>query len=144
MSRPLPDKEHFRIGEVAVIVGVKTHVLRYWESEFRQLAPKKTRGSHRQFSRRDVEIAMRIKELLHDRGFTVAGAKQRLRETDEHRRGSPSPAATVRAVNLRTELLEVRARLQALLDTLDAQDADEEAKEVVHARVERVIPVSRR
>lgn len=141
MSRPLPDKEHFRIGEVAVIVGVKTHVLRYWESEFRQLAPKKTRGAHRQFSRRDVEIAMRIKELLHDRGFTVAGAKQRLRETDEHRRGSASPESTVRAVNLRAELLEVRARLQALLDTLDAQDADEE---VVHVRVERVVPVSRR
>ncbi|MBW2160180.1 MAG: MerR family transcriptional regulator, partial [Deltaproteobacteria bacterium] len=62
----LPDKLFFKIGEVADIVGVKPHALRYWETEFPALRPKKTRGAHRQYSRRDVELAMLIRQLLHD------------------------------------------------------------------------------
>jgi DNA-binding transcriptional MerR regulator len=76
----LPDQLFFKIGEVADIVGVKPHVLRYWESEFRQLRPMKTRGSHRIYKRRDVEVAMLIRRLLHDEGFTIPGAKKRLKE----------------------------------------------------------------
>lgn len=79
----LPDQLFFKIGEVADIVGVKPHVLRYWESEFRQLRPMKTRGSHRIYKRRDVEVAMLIRRLLHDEGFTIAGAKKRLKELRE-------------------------------------------------------------
>src|SRR5262245_6034566 len=82
MNRPshLPDKLFFRIGEVADIVGVRPHVLRYWEEELGILRPMKTRGAHRQYRRRDVEIALVIKKLLHEEGFTVAGARKRLRE----------------------------------------------------------------
>ncbi|MCA9602097.1 MAG: MerR family transcriptional regulator [Myxococcales bacterium] len=79
-ARELPDQLFFKIGEVAEIVGVRPHVLRYWESEFRQLRPMKTRGSHRVYKRRDVEVAMLIRQLLHDEGYTIPGAKKRLRE----------------------------------------------------------------
>lgn len=86
----LPDQLFFKIGEVADIVGVKPHVLRYWESEFRQLRPMKTRGSHRIYKRRDVEVAMLIRRLLHDEGFTIPGAKKRLKEL----RGEDGEAAS--------------------------------------------------
>src|SRR5687768_1364219 len=79
-SIQLPDKLFFRIGEVAEIIGVRAHVLRYWEEEFGILKPMKTRGAHRQYRRRDVELALIIKRLLHDEGFTVAGARKKLSE----------------------------------------------------------------
>lgn len=78
--KELPDKLFFKIGEVADILGVKTHVLRYWESEFSFLRPLKTSGSHRQYRRKDVESAGLIQSLLHEEGYTIAGAKKRLRE----------------------------------------------------------------
>ena len=71
--RSLPEKEWFRIGEVAELVGVRPHVLRHWETEFAQLRPRKTRGAHRQYTRRDVQLALFLRELLHERGLTVAG-----------------------------------------------------------------------
>jgi len=124
VARRLTEKQHFRIGEVAEIVGVKPHVLRYWESEFAVLAPKKTRGSHRQYSRRDVEIATRIRQLVHDEGFTIAGARKRLRELDQHRKATaPTPTAS-REAGLRAELLAVRSQLVALLEALDAEDEE--------------------
>ncbi|MBM4357617.1 MAG: MerR family transcriptional regulator [Deltaproteobacteria bacterium] len=80
MSRPqLPDKLYFRIGEVAEIVGVETHVLRYWETEFRSIRPEKSRKGQRIYSRRDVESLIKIKELLYGHRYTIAGAKRKLR-----------------------------------------------------------------
>ena len=123
----LPDKLFFKIGEVSDIVGVKAHVLRYWESEFSALAPKKTRGSHRQYSRKDVELAMHIRQLLHDEGFTIAGAKRRLKETGLHKRKSPSAPRATREVALRAELLGLREQLLGLLDGLDAIESESES-----------------
>lgn len=74
----LPDKLFFKIGEVARIVGVEPYVLRYWETEFRNVRPRKTRGGQRMYSRGDVETFLRIKGLLRDEGFTIAGARKRL------------------------------------------------------------------
>ena len=74
----IPEKIFFKIGEVCDIVGVQAHVLRYWETEFPQLSPQKNRSGQRSYRRRDVEIALRIKELLYDDMFTIAGAKKRL------------------------------------------------------------------
>ena len=128
MSRPLPDKLFFRIGEVADIVGVKPHVLRYWESEFRALSPMKTRGSHRQYRRRDVELAMLIKQLVHDEGYTIAGAKKRLRALGHDRSRAPLPTEASREVALRATLLGLREELVGLLDALDAMDRDAEAE----------------
>lgn len=73
-------KLYFRIGEVASIVGVEPHVLRYWESEFRSVRPQKSARGQRIYSRRDVDTLLKVKELLYSHRFTIAGAKRRLRD----------------------------------------------------------------
>ena len=81
MGRPavaIPEKLFFKIGEVCELAGVQAHVLRYWESEFPMLAPQKNRAGQRVYRKRDVEIALRIKELLYEDQYTIAGAKKRL------------------------------------------------------------------
>jgi DNA-binding transcriptional MerR regulator len=81
MTRPavaIPEKLFFKIGEVCDLAGVQAHVLRYWESEFPMLAPQKNRAGQRVYRKRDVEIALRIKELLYEDQYTIAGAKKRL------------------------------------------------------------------
>src|SRR5499427_6684363 len=74
----IPQKLFFKIGEVCELAGVQAHVLRYWETEFPMLAPQKNRAGQRTYRRRDVEIALRIKELLYDEQYTIAGAKKKL------------------------------------------------------------------
>ena len=74
----IPEKIYFKIGEVCDLVGVQPHVLRYWETEFPMLSPQKNRSGQRSYRRRDVEMALRIKELLYDEMFTIAGAKKKL------------------------------------------------------------------
>lgn len=73
-------KLFYRIGEVATLVGVQPHVLRYWETEFRTIRPQKSSKGQRVYSRRDVEKLLRVKDLLKNQGFTIAGARRRLRE----------------------------------------------------------------
>src|SRR5688572_31723251 len=88
MNRPavsIPEKLFFKIGEVCELAGVQAHVLRYWESEFPMLAPQKDRAGQRVYRKRDVEMALRIKELLYEDEYTIAGAKKRL--TSELRGG---------------------------------------------------------
>ena len=74
----IPEKLFFKIGEVCELAGVQAHVLRYWESEFAMLAPQKNRAGQRVYRKRDVEIALRIRELLYEDQYTIAGAKKRL------------------------------------------------------------------
>lgn len=74
----IPEKLFFKIGEVCEIAGVQAHVLRYWETEFPMLQPQKNRAGQRTYRRRDVEMALRIKELLYDEQYTIAGAKKKL------------------------------------------------------------------
>ena len=74
----IPEKLYFKIGEVCDLVGVQAHVLRYWETEFPQLSPQKNRSGQRSYRRRDVEISLRIKELLYDDMYTIAGARKKL------------------------------------------------------------------
>lgn len=76
----IPDKLYFRIGEVAKLCGVPAYVLRFWESEFSQLRPNKSGTGQRLYRKRDVEMALRIKQLVHDEGYTLAGARQVLQE----------------------------------------------------------------
>ena len=77
---PIPDKHFFKIGEVADLVGVRTTVLRFWESEFTQIRPTKTPNGHRVYARADVELLRRIRVLVHDRGYTIAGARSLLQQ----------------------------------------------------------------
>ena len=75
----IPDKLFFRIGEVSQLVGVEPYVLRYWESEFPGLAPKKSNTGQRMFRRKDVELLLSIKELLYEKKFTIEGARKALK-----------------------------------------------------------------
>ena len=74
----IPDKLYFKIGEVAELLGVEPYVLRYWESEFSVLSPKKSGTGHRLYRRKDVELLLRIKHLLYEKRFTIEGARQTL------------------------------------------------------------------
>ena len=79
MADQIPDKIYFKIGEVAELVGVKSHVLRYWEEEFKSLKPVKSRSNQRLYRREDIEQALLIKSLLYQQGFTISGARQQLK-----------------------------------------------------------------
>ncbi len=106
----IPEKLFFRIREVSELLGLEQHVLRYWESEFPALAPKKTSGGHRLYRRKDVELFLKIKGLLYDRKFTIEGARRALaaREPElvqgELFRADPLP-------EIRRELSEILALL---------------------------------
>jgi DNA-binding transcriptional MerR regulator len=106
----LGDKLYFKIGEVARIVGVKPYVLRYWETEFSILRPGKTRSKHRLYRRRDVDLLLRIKDLLHTRRFTIEGARKKLREEQAQ---TDAPAAATGA------LAEIREALVRIRDSLN-------------------------
>jgi DNA-binding transcriptional MerR regulator len=100
MDRPIPNKLFFKIGEVCEITDTQPYVLRYWESEFPALAPAKNSSGQRIYRRRDIETILRIKQLLYEEGFTIAGAKKRLEVemagTGRHAaagRASPLPTA---------------------------------------------------
>ena len=88
----IPEKLFFKIGEVCELTGVQAHVLRYWESEFPMLAPQKNRAGQRVYRKRDVEMALRIRELLYDDQYTIAGAKKKL--ASELRAGSKLKVVT--------------------------------------------------
>jgi DNA-binding transcriptional MerR regulator len=87
----IPEKIYFKIGDVCELLDVQAHVLRYWETEFSMLSPQKNKSGQRSYRRRDVEIALRIKELLYQEMFTIAGARKKLQA--EIREGFRSKAA---------------------------------------------------
>lgn len=89
----IPDKLYFRIGEVSRLVGVQPHVLRYWESEFTGIAPKKSGTGHRLYRRKDVELLLQIKQLLYDNRYTIEGARRHLetRAKPARRERAPKP-----------------------------------------------------
>src|ERR1700752_1415518 len=80
MKQRLPDKIYFKIGEVSEIVGVEAYVLRYWETEFEILKPSKAPSRHRLYKKKDVELLLEIKRLLYTEGFTIEGARKKLKE----------------------------------------------------------------
>lgn len=82
----IPNKLYFRIGEVSEIVGVKPYVLRYWETEFGDVRPTKSKSGQRLYKRRDVELLLMVRELLYEHRYTIDGAKQRLRDTMREQR----------------------------------------------------------
>src|SRR5579859_3733373 len=113
----LPPKLYFRIGEVAELVGVEPHVLRYWEREFRSIRPTKSAKGQRVYSRRDVETLTRVRELLYSEGFTIAGAKKRLQRAGIEPQAAEEPAS-IRSTQLRDQLVELREEIQSFLEEL--------------------------
>ena len=85
----IPNKLFFKIGEVCELAGVEPFVLRFWETEFPTLAPQKSKTGHRVYRRKDVEMVLKIKNLLYDRGFTIAGARKQLAKGASRRRPGP-------------------------------------------------------
>jgi DNA-binding transcriptional MerR regulator len=122
----IPRKRYFAIGEVSELCAVKPHVLRYWEQEFPQLKPVKRRGNRRYYQHDDVQMIRRIRSLLYEQGFTIGGARQRLREMPKAaatpRAPAPAPTAPVpmlRGKFTKTELKQMRSELEAALKLLD-------------------------
>jgi DNA-binding transcriptional MerR regulator len=119
VRRELPAKLYYRIGEVAGIVGVEPHVLRYWETEFRSIRPQKSAKGQRIYSRRDVETLLKVKDLLYAHRFTIAGARRKLREGGiEPPPAAEESASSEEAQRMRETLLSLRSELVALLDEL--------------------------
>ena len=124
----LPPKLYFRIGEVAGLVGVEPHVLRYWEREFRSIRPTKSAKGQRVYSRRDVENLMRVRELLYAEGFTIAGAKKKLQkngvepeleaEASEDAVDAAKANGDVAPARVRDALVELRGEIEAFLEEL--------------------------
>lgn len=115
-ERELPVKLYYRIGEVAEIVGVEPHVLRYWETEFRSIRPQKSRKGQRIYSRRDVDKLLKVKDLLYTHGFTIAGARKRLRETGLE---PAAPSDGAKSDRLRGELLTLRGEVVGMMAELE-------------------------
>lgn len=131
-------KLYYRIGEVSQIVGVQPHVLRYWETEFRTIRPQKSHKGQRVYSRRDVEKLLKVKDLLKNQGFTIAGAKKKLRDPDAQvsaeadlepvveqvvapKAAAPAlPSPDPMREQMREALLALRADIASMLDDLGA------------------------
>ena len=107
----IPDKLYFRIGEVAKLAGVKQYVLRFWESEFPGLGPKKSGTGHRLYRRKDVEMVLEIKRLLYEKRFTIEGARQWL----EDRPKGAAAAAAAASAQSKAEPKKKRQAAQASL-----------------------------
>jgi DNA-binding transcriptional MerR regulator len=115
-QQPLSDKRYYRIGEVSRITGIKPYVLRYWESEFRWMAPAKSRSRQRLYRQRDIEVIQLIQRLLHEERYTIAGARRRLRELGVGRALETADAS--RAADPRAQFRAVRQELLAIRSLL--------------------------
>jgi len=114
----IPEKLYFRIGEVATLCRLPAYVLRFWETEFPQLKPVKSSTGQRMYRRKDVETVLRIKKLLYEEGFTIAGARQQLRaETIAVKNQAPLPFPAHSAADLR----RIRHGLEEILTMLSAR-----------------------
>jgi DNA-binding transcriptional MerR regulator len=114
----IPDKLYFRIGEVASLCRLPAYVLRFWETEFPHLKPVKSSTGQRMYRKRDVEFVVRIKKLLYENGFTIAGARAQLREeTKSERNQNALPFPVQRSVSV----AHLRHELQEILHILSAR-----------------------
>jgi len=121
----IPNRLFFRIGDVAELTGVEAYVLRYWETEFSPLRPKKGSNGQRQYRRKDVETVLEIKRLLWDEGYTIAGARKALREKARRKKREPKRAGQAALFAIEPEpkvepeaLKEIKAELKAILEML--------------------------
>ena len=119
----IPDRLFFRIGDVSDLTGVETYVLRFWESEFPMLSPKKTSTGQRQYRRKDVETVLEIKRLLYDEGYTIAGARKAIRGQTKKKKTVAIPKgrkvqAALFAPGSSAQVEGIKKELQAILNLL--------------------------
>ncbi len=118
---PIPGKRYFTIGEVSELCNVKPHVLRYWEQEFPQLKPAKRRGNRRYYQQDDVLMVRQIRSLLYEQGFTIGGARQRLRDMARSGAANDTPqvaSAHIQNAERQHEIKALRDELESLLRLL--------------------------
>lgn len=115
MSASEPVQEFFSIGEVCELTGLKAHVLRYWESQFRFLSPAKNRSGNRVYQRKEIELILLVKHLLYTEKYTIDGARQKL---NDHRKAGELKQVSRAALGVET-LASVEEDLHALLDLLE-------------------------
>lgn len=108
----IPDKFYFKIGEVSQLADVPPYVLRFWETEFKQIKPKRTDSGQRLYRKQDVVLILRIKQLLYDRKFTIEGARQHLKKKSS---ASPPPASAL------PDIAEIRVELIRIRDLIDTR-----------------------
>ena len=118
VRRELPAKLYYRIGEVAGLVGVEPHVLRYWETEFRSVRPQKSAKGQRIYSRRDVETLLKVKDLLYAHRFTIAGARRKLREGGVEP-VAPEAVSSEESTRMREALVALRGEIVALIEEFE-------------------------
>jgi DNA-binding transcriptional MerR regulator len=118
-TQPTIDKDFYRIGEVSRLTALKPFVLRYWETEFPMLEPVKSPSGHRLYRQEDVEMVLRIKRLLYDEGFTIAGARRHLREQNGAVGVGGVAAEGTAQLLSRKMLLDLRDTLRAFLTLLE-------------------------
>jgi DNA-binding transcriptional MerR regulator len=111
----IPDKLYFKIGEVSELLGVEAYVLRYWETEFPVLSPKKSGTGHRLYRRKDVELLLRIKHLLYDKRFTIEGARQSLHSEARAPKPARAPKRVQAELFSEDPLPDIRRELQEIL-----------------------------
>jgi DNA-binding transcriptional MerR regulator len=121
----LPLKLYYRIGEVAGIVGVEPHVLRYWETEFRSIRPRKSRSGQRVYSRKDVDKLIRVRDLLYSQGFTIAGARKKLQQSGQEPALASDPTLLA-ARGIRESLLQLREDVVSSIQRLSSVTQDPE------------------
>jgi len=114
----IPDKIYFRIGEVSKLVGVDTHVLRYWETEFAIIKPFRGKSKQRLYRRQDVENLLRIKALLHDEGYTISGARKLLKSQSRTTVDSVKTLTAALSKNELPVLQLIKNELQSILAQL--------------------------
>lgn len=120
MSDAADEKRLYKIGEVCRMADVQPYVLRYWETEFPPLTPNKSGGGQRLYTQREIDIILRIKQLLYAEGFTIAGAKKKLEtELNAPAIEAPPPAAPQSSKKARSSLVEVKRELAAILRMLE-------------------------
>ena len=117
MSQSDPVQEYFSIGEVCELTGLRPHVLRYWESQFRFLSPSKNRSGNRVYQRREVDLIMLVKHLLYTEKYTIEGARQRI---DQYRRSGELKPSARRAFEAQM-LREMREELETVLGILEGR-----------------------
>ena len=127
-KKTIPTKLYYSISEVAEIAGVKAHVLRYWESEFPSLKPRKTRTGSRRYRPADIEEVQAIKELLYEQGFKIAGARKMLRQIKKQKSAPETAAAPQLALPLEgmdnsQRLVFLKDELRSLLDMISELEA---------------------
>lgn len=117
-NQSIPDKLYFRIGEVAKMIGVEPYVLRYWETEFPEIAPVKSKARQRLYKRQDVELIYRIRDLLYQQNFTIKGAKKKIKD-ERGKKSDNQIDLDLEPKEVSQGMLQLKKAVQSVLSEMD-------------------------